>query len=166
MLSWLADNFTPMWIVWLIAIVLVVVVFGAILRRHERGDSFRDTVGTSPFTLLMILIYASSVLLAPLATAFSSPTRVDWWQMAAVRVAWQLGGGILLGAALLWEARYGGTLGDWRVWLTFGALILVGGLMCLSSFRDLVDGPVVLRGKPTFESRKRTAGVAAASSRH
>ena len=155
-MSWLADHFTPLWIVWGLELGLIVVVFGVVLRR--RGESIRDAVGLSGFTLLMLLIYASSVLLAPLATAFSSPTAVDWWQMAAVRVAWQLGGGVLMGTALVWEARDAGKLRDRRIWLAVGGLILVGGLLCTRSLRDLIEGPLVLRGKPAFEVDKTPSG--------
>jgi len=151
-------HFTPLWIVWGLELALIVVVFGVVLLRRRRGESIRDAVGLGGFTLLLISIYASSVLLAPLATAFSSPTAVDWWQMAAVRVAWQLGGGVLLAGALVWEARDAGKVGDRRIWLAVAGLIIVGGLMCMRSIRDLFDGPLVLRGKPAFEVDKTPSG--------
>lgn len=157
-MSWLAENFAPMWIVWILELGLIAVVFLMILRRRRRHATIRDTVGLGAFTLLMILIFTSSLLLAPLATSFSSPTRTDWWQMAAVRVAWQLGGGILLGAALLWEARHNDNLGDRRVWAAAAALVVVGGVLCTSSLRDLVDGPLVLRGKPALEVDRTPSG--------
>lgn len=151
-------HFTPLWIVGGLELALIVVVFGVVLRRRRRGESIRDAVGLGAFTLLMILIYASSVLLGPLATAFSSPTAADWWQMAAVRVAWQLGGGVLLGGALAWEARDAGRLGDRRIWLAAGGLIVVGGLLCMRSLRDLIEGPLVLHGKPAFAVDKTPTG--------
>lgn len=157
-MSWLAHNFAPMWIVWILELGLIAVVFFMILRRRRHHASVRDIAGVSAFTVLMILVFTSSILLAPLATSFSAPTRVDWWQMAAVRVAWQLGGGILLGAALLWEAHANENLRDRRVWAAAAGLVVVGGLLCTSSLRDLVDGPLVLRGTPALQVDRTPSG--------
>jgi len=157
-MSWLAENFAPMWIVWILELGLIAVVFLMVLRKRHRHSTIRDTVGMGAFTLLMILIFTSSILLAPLATSFSSPTRTDWWQMAALRVAWQLGGGLLLGAAMLWEAGHNDHLADPRVWAAAAGLVVVGGLLCTSSLRDLVDGPLVLRGRPALQVDRTPGG--------
>lgn len=157
-MTWRTLHFTPLWFVWLLGGGLVAVVLGLVVRSRRRGDSVRDTVGMSAFTLLMTVVYASSFLLAPLATALSSPTRVDWWQMAAVRVGWQLGGGVLLAVALVWEAREEGRLGDRRVWLAAVGLMALGGALCVSALRDLLDGPLVLRGRPALQVEQPPGG--------
>jgi len=158
MMSWLGQHFTPMWIVWGVELGLIVVVLGLALRQRLRGDSLRDAIGLSGVTLLAIVIFTSSLLIAPLATAFSSPTLTDWWQMAAVRIAWQLGGALVLASALVWEARASGKLGDRRIWLACVVLIAVGGALCSNSLRDLADGPLELHGVPAFAAERTPSG--------
>lgn len=156
-MSWLAQNFTPMWIVWGIELSIIPIALVADLRYRLRHSSLSEEAGMNLFALLVIWIYASGFFLAPLATAYSSPTRADWWQMAAVRVAWQLGCAVLVGVGTVVAAR-ANDRPLWAAWLFCAGVIVVGGLMCLSSLRDLIEGPLVIRGRPTFKVERTPSG--------
>ena len=157
-MSWFADNFTPMWIVGLIALLLLGFMLGAVIYRHKRGETLTETIGIHPLTFVAIGLFSASILLGPLYTAFSEPTLDDWWQSLAFRVVWQLGSAVLMAIGVLFEARRGGTLGDWKVWLMLVGFVVAGALLCIQEERDWIAGPVVLRGTPSVDVVK-THGV-------
>jgi hypothetical protein len=57
--GWFVDNFTPMWIVGFIVLAVAAIVVLVFFQRHVPGDSLRDTIGASPFTLLSTGVWLS-----------------------------------------------------------------------------------------------------------
>lgn len=160
-MGWLADNFTPMWIVWFCVIAVVCVVIGTIFYKRKPGESLHDTVGASPLTLLGATLVATSFLSL---LGFSSPTVVDWWQALAVRMAWQMGGVVVLEIGILLDAKNGGSLDERPVWILIGVFFAIGVALTWNTARDLIDGPVVLRGHADLAVEKthgRHASIAA-----
>jgi len=146
-----ADNFTPMWLVYFIVIAVVGIVVGAILHLRKRGDSFRDTTGTNIFTVLGATLFVTSGLVY---LGFSSPTLADWWQGLAVAIAAHMGGVLVLEIGIILDAREGGSLGERSVHVLMAIFFLLGVVMSWSSARDLIAGPIVLRGKSNLEVEK------------
>ena len=57
-----------------------------------------------------------------------------------------MGGVVVLEIGIVLDARYGGSLGEKPVWILMAVLFAIGAWMSLNSARDLISGPVVLRG--------------------
>jgi hypothetical protein len=149
--NWIADNFTPMWIVYFCVLAVVGVVVGVFIHHHKPGQTMRQTIGASPFTLLGAFLFSTSILSL---MGFSSPTVVDWWQALAIRVAWHMGGIIILEIGIVLDARYGGSLSDRPVWILMAVFFTIGAWLSLNSARDLISGPVVLRGNAAIQIEK------------
>lgn len=130
-------HMTPMLLVWVFLGGVIVCVAVAVIVGHFRGDF----LGVKPLTFLAIVMFCTSFL-GFLVTGFSSPTAESWWQALLVRIGWQLGSGIFLAVMLLIEG------GDQRA-LQILALILatIGAAMSFNPMRDLIQGPLLLRGR-------------------
>lgn len=125
-----------MLIVWLFLGGVVICVAVALILTRRRVDS----MGVKPLTFLAIIVFCTSFL-GFFVTAFSSPNAESWWQALLVRVGWQLGSAIFLVVMLLIEG------GDQRALQIFALVLLtIGVAMTFNPMRDLIQGPLLLRG--------------------
>ena len=126
-----------MLLVWLfLGGVLLCVAIAVILTRRRSY-----ALGVRPLTFLAIVIFCSSFL-GFLVTGFSSPNAEAWWQALLVRVGWQLGSAIFLAVMVLIEG------GEQRALQIFAlVLVAIGVAITFNPIRDLIQGPLLLRGK-------------------
>jgi len=126
-----------MLLVWLfLAGVILCVAVAIILTRKGSGS-----LGVKPLTFLAIIMFCTSFL-GFLVTGFSSPTLESWWQALLVRVGWQLGSAIFLAVMILFEDPSQRTLQIFAL-----VLLTIGLAVTFNPMRDLVQGPLRLRGK-------------------
>ncbi len=108
-----------------------------------------------PFTVVAIIPFATGVFLGYFVTGIWTPVPEDWWIPASIRVAWQLGGAVLLGLAFLHE---GGALRFNAALVPALAIVAVVGsilgfVFCFNPVLDLARGPAVQHGSVSFEER-------------
>ena len=128
----------PMLIVWIIMVGVVICVSAAVVVTRLRGES----IGMNPFTVVAIVIFCTG-LLGFFVTGFASPTPQTWWQAPLVRVIWQLGGAVFVAIMVLIEGD-----GEMPVRVLAVVFLAVGVASSFNPLRDLIQGPLLLRGKP------------------
>lgn len=137
-----------MWVLPVGIFAIVTLIVGvAILSTMKDGQSFRDIAFMSFGSFLGVYIFSTSFL-AFMLTAVSSPTMQDWWTTLTIRVAWQIGGGVLLAIATLFDAWHDEGYLDPAVWIMLVwsvVFVMIGGWCALNPLRDLVEGPVAFQ---------------------
>lgn len=146
-----------MWLVEVIAGLSVACVIGVYIYARRQGMSM-DFNG---FTLVAATVFATGVMLGYFVTHESSPTLATWWQAPLGRVVWQLGGSLLVVAALLLEARRNYALDSVKVWIAVAGFVLAGVLLPVNAERDLLAGPRTLEavGLKTVETHGWRASI-------
>jgi len=129
-------HWTPMFLVWLfLGGVILCLAIAVILSRRDGAS-----LGMKPLTFFAIVLFCTSFL-GVLLTAFSSPTLESWWQALLVRVMWQVGGGIFIAVMVWLEGK------ERPIQILAMVLFSIGVIIAFNPLRDLIQGPLVLRGK-------------------
>lgn len=144
----------PMIIVWFIAIAVVVIVALAALSHRTKGEP----IGMAVLTLAAITFWVTGLILGFFVTHFSSPTPETWWWALAVRVGWQVGGAVFFGIMLLADSLLWGHKTSWRKpagWIVVAICMAFGALLNLNPIRDMVEGPIAIRGAADIDVIRR-----------
>lgn len=132
---------SPILLVGVILAGVVICVSVALIALRLRSDS----LGVKPLTFVAILVFCTS-LPGFLVTNFSSPTLATWWHALLVRVVWQLGGAVFLAIMVVSEGPVERPLRVFAV-----VLLLIGMAISFNPLRDLIEGPLLLRGRPSLK---------------
>ncbi|MFA5854505.1 MAG: hypothetical protein WC866_05505 [Patescibacteria group bacterium] len=152
----------PMMIVWFIALSVTLIVTWAAASHRVKGEP----IGMALLTLAAITFWFTGLILGFFVTHFSSPTLETWWHALVVRVAWQIGGALLFGLAILTDALLtGARLRRPGTWLFVAVCVAIGALASFNPLRDLIEGPAVLRGAAQIDVERHTRVKGGASIR-
>src|SRR5438105_1557556 len=98
----------PLFVIYIFLIcfaVVVIIISAAIFKSRRPGEKLSDTLGMPVSLFLSIVSFAASLFLGLFVTQFAAPTLTTWWWAPALRVAWQLGSGLLVAGGVLKLAK-------------------------------------------------------------
>lgn len=152
----------PMLIVWFIAVSVTLIVTWAAAAHRVKGEP----IGMALLSLAAITFWFTGLVLGYFVTHFSSPTPETWWWALGVRVAWQIGGALFFGLALLTDALLAGaSLRKPAGWIFVTACMTIGALASINPLIDLIRGPAIMRGSAEIQVERRARVKGGASIR-